>query len=78
MFPIIKNDDGSTQIATLKHRVAQLCYSSPTQVSFKFREVPEKQQCTNLKVIFWLLSYDILFMPENMLINFSYMCSLSI
>lgn len=55
MFLVIKNDDRSIQIATLKHRVAQLCYSSLTQVSIRFREVLENQQCTNLKVIFWLL-----------------------
>lgn len=78
MFLVTKNDDRSIQIATLKQRVVQLCYSSLTQVSIRFREVLENQQCTNLEVIFWLLSSDILFMPENMWINISYMCSLYI
>lgn len=78
VFLVIKNDYRSTQIATSKHRETQLCYSSLTQVSIKFREVLKNEQCTNLEVIFWLQSSDILFTPENMWINISYMCSLSI
>lgn len=54
MFLVMKSNDRSIQSATLKHRAAQFCYSSLTQVSIKFREILEKQQCTNLEVIFFL------------------------